>query len=807
MLRIVLLSSAGLLPVSPAAASGQDEFVNWETPHVAPLAMTPDGTRLLAVNTPDNRLEVFDLSGGSPVHVGAISVGLDPVSVRARTNGEAWVVNHVSDSLSVVDLVGANVVRTLATDDEPCDVVFAGTPQRAFVTCSQASTLLVFDPGDLEQPPLRIHVRGEEPRALAVGKGGAEIYVAICESGNGTTILNGGSVRPAHFPPDVVNDAGGPYGGANPPPNAGPAFEPALAPTLPAPPPVSLIVKRSSAGRWLDDNGADWTEWVSGSEAPASGRVVGWTLLDHDVAIVDTSTLAVRYADGLMNLNMAIAVHPPSGAVTVVGTQAHNEIRFEPNLRGTFVRSQLASFRTAPLGGTPPVRQGALDRAAATVIDLNPHLDGSAATVPVSEREKSLGDPRGIVWNGAGTRAYVTGMGSNNVVVLDQQGRRAGLAPTIEVGAGPTGIVLDEARAQLYVLAKFDSALSVVSIAKESEVARLPFFDPSPRAIRRGRRHLYDTHATSGTGAVACASCHIDARMDRLAWDLGDPAGEVKVVDDSQNLGPAPGHGHAFEDWHPMKGPMLTQTLQDIIGKEPHHWRGDRDGLEEFNPVFVSLLGDDEVLSAAEMQEFEDFLATIHFPPNPFRNFDNSLPTDLALPGHFRTGRFGQAGQPLPNGNALLGLQAFRPPSLIVVGSLACSTCHTRPSGAGTDHHLVGSTYEPFPLGPLGEHHLALTSSDGLTNRTIKVPHLRNLYERTGFSGLQPESTAGFGYVHDGSIGSLEILANEPLFLVSSDQATADLVAFMLAFSGDTHDLGPLNVLLEPPGPPSRATH
>jgi len=55
------------------------------------------------------------------------------------------------------------------------------------------------------------------------------------------------------------------------------------------------------------------------------------------------------------------------------------------------------------------------------------------------------------------------------------------------------------------------------------------------------------------------------------------------------------------------------------------------------------------------MQEFEDFLATIYFPPNPNRNFDNTLPTSLPLTGHFKTGRFGSTGQPLPNGNAQAG--------------------------------------------------------------------------------------------------------------------------------------------------------
>ena len=62
----------------------------------------------------------------------------------------------------------------------------------------------------------------------------------------------------------------------------------------------------------------------------------------------------------------------------------------------------------------------------------------------------------------------------------------------------------------------------------------------------------------------------------------------------------------------------------------------------------MGLLGDDAPPSAAEMQEFERFLATNHFPPNPYRALDNSLPTDLPLPGHFASGRFLPEGTPLP---------------------------------------------------------------------------------------------------------------------------------------------------------------
>jgi len=786
----VLLASASAL-LAPAALA-QNDLVNWETPHVTPLAMTPDGTRLLAVNTPDNRLEVLDLSGVLPVPLAAIPVGLDPVSVRARTNTEVWVVNHVSDSVSIVDLAAGNVVATLATDDEPCDVVFAGSPARAFVSCSQANTVLVFDLANLTAAPTRIEIRGEDPRAMAVSPAGDQVYVAIFESGNATTILGGGAVTNIGYPPNVVSDADGPHAGVNPPPNDGVDFDPPMTPGLPTPPAVALIVRRDAGGAWRDDTGADWTAKISGAQAADSGRPVGWTLLDHDVAILDASTLAVTYADGLMNLNMALAVHPTTGGLTVVGTDATNEVRFEPQVNGTFVRVFAAGF---------------LPSAPATTarFDLNPHLDYTSPTVPQAERDASIGDPRGIAWNAAGTRAYVTGMGSNNVIAIDVAGNRMGPGP-IPVGEGPTGIVCDDARVRAYVLNKFDASISV--IAGTSEVARIPFHDPSPAAIRKGRRHLYDTHETSGTGIVSCAACHVDARMDRLAWDLGDPSGAMKVVDNSQNLGASvPGLNTGFEDWHPMKGPMLTQTLQDIIGHEPHHWRGDRDGLEEFNGAFLGLLGDDQGLTPSEMQEFEDFLATIFFPPNPYRTFQNALPTSLALPGHYTTGRFAPAGQPLPTGNAVSGQALFRPNNLLDMGALACVSCHTRPTGGGTDHRLVGFNYQPFPVGPNGEHHLALVSQDGLTNVTMKVPQLRNLFERTGFNATQLESTAGFGFLHDGSVDSIERFVNEPIFNVTSDQQTANLVAFMLAFSGGTQSLGSTTQLLEPPGPTSQATH
>ncbi|MFN7020083.1 MAG: hypothetical protein ACK4WH_01985 [Phycisphaerales bacterium] len=796
-------------PFAPRDANGP--FINWETPHVSPVCTTPDGNSLLVVNTADNRLEIFSILSGMPVKVGSVPVGLDPVSVKTRTNTEAWVVNHISDSVSVVDLSSMNVRATLTTPNEPCDVGFANgaAGELAFVSCAQANTVAVYQTGNLSAAPTLIPILGERPRSIAVSPDRSRVYVAIFESGNRSTIIGGGGGSNIAFPPNAASRPEGPYGGVNPPPNSGATFDPPIAPQNrapnPNPPAVGLIVKKNAAGRWMDDNSGDWTNLVSGPQAALSGRPVGWDLYDHDVAIINPSTLGVTYATGLMNICMSLAVNPATGRVTVVGTDATNHVRFEPNVNGRFLRVLFASTDSA--GGN------------SALADLNPPLDYLTHTLPQTTRDRSIGDPRGIAWNSAGTVGYVSGMGSNNVVIVDGAGGRDGPIDRIDVGQGPTGLALDEPRNRLYVLNKFDGSISVIDTTARSVVSTVPLFDPTPANIKVGRKHLYNTHKNSGLGHIACASCHVDSRFDRLAWDLGDPSSSpIPVSTATRNLGQnliglAPGSANpAFAPYHPMKGPMTTQTLQDIIGKEPHHWRGDRLGLEEFNPAFIGLQGDDANLTPAEMQEFEDFLSTITFPPNPYRNFDNTLPTNLPLPGHFATGRHtSPAGTPLPNGNAAAGLAAYRSTSMrLDSNAFACVTCHTLPTGAGTDMRMTGVTtppYVPIPVGPNGEHHLSLVSVDGVSNITMKTPQLRNLHEKRGFNLLQTRNTAGFGVLHDGSVDSIERFVNEPVFTVNSDQMTANLVAFLLAFSGSDLPAGSVNNPLEPPGPPSRDSH
>src|SRR5438552_10371548 len=135
------IGCVGLLALALGVAPdvGAVSFVEFESGLVRPLALTPDGTRLLAVNTPDDRLEIFSVGAGGLTYTASVPVGMEPVTVAARSNTEAWGVNHLSDSISIVDLSTSppHVVRTLLVGDEPRDLVFAGTGRnRAFVTAA-----------------------------------------------------------------------------------------------------------------------------------------------------------------------------------------------------------------------------------------------------------------------------------------------------------------------------------------------------------------------------------------------------------------------------------------------------------------------------------------------------------------------------------------------------------------------------------------------------------------------------------------------------------------------------------------------
>jgi DNA-binding beta-propeller fold protein YncE len=756
---VVLFFSAGLA----GAQSPGGAFVNFESGHVRPLALSPNGARLFALNTPDNRLAIYDVGAGGLTLAAEVPVGLEPVAVAARTDTEVWVVNHLSDSISIVTVNAATpalsrVIRTLHTCDEPRDIVFANA--RAFVTTARRgqncpsvanpitegigrALVQVWNPASLGAavggtPLTNVVLFGDAPRALATN--GTTVWAAVFHSGNRTTAITEQAVSSGSTPP-------------MPPPPAG---------STPGAPPTALIVKRNASGQWVDEIGQNWSASVS------------FDLPDFDVFQINaTANPPVQVGGSSQTVGVGtvlfnMAVRPSNGRVYVTNTEARNEVRFEPRIAGDplgrGVQGNIAQSRVTVVNGTTP-----------TARHLNPHINYTCTppcVPPAGEAEASLAFPTDIVFSSNGARAYVAGFGSEKVGIFDATALEAGTITNgvtkhlVEVGAGPSGLALDEARNRLYVMNRIDHTISIVDDADdpaqafESDIVSLRF-DPSPAVVKDGRIFLYDARRTSGHGDSACASCHVFGDLDSLAWDLGDPFGAVEDNENPFRLTPGngasgggPGVGIPCTncEFHPMKGPMTTQTLRGMAGAGPMHWRGDRTGtstggsaLDEdlafkaFNPAFVGLLGRASELTPAEMQAFTDFILTVVLPPNPVKALTNADSTSEA------------AGRNFFNNNATDG------------GALTCVFCHRLPFGSDGL-----STFEGEP-------------------QEFKIAHMRNLYQKVGMFGVAGgtnlgDQVRGFGFLHDGSVDTVFTFVSAGVFQNLNNTLRRNLEAFSLAF-------------------------
>src|SRR5438552_6370841 len=379
LLALVVTSVVSYSTENALAQFPGPPYRDFEAPQVHPLTITPDGTRLLAVNTPNGTLSVFHLTGNSLTLMAEIPVGLEPVSVTAHNNNEAWVVNWLSDSVSVVDLNRFKTVRTFDVGDEPTDVVFAGQQKEfAFVCVSGTSEVKVFDPASPSTAPQVIAIRAKQPRALARDSSGAQVFVSVFESGNQTTVV----------PAVQVSANGGP-----PPPS------PAMDTRLLAAPNGGLIVKWNGSA-WADETGN--TKWNS---------VIPYTLSDTDIAVIDAHGLNPSVSTLVRGVGTHIgnAVFDASAnRLLVANDEARNLVRFEPNVRGHFLNSRVSAISFG--GGTPSI----------VASDLNQHINYDNPAGSDAERAISLALPADIALAADGT-LYLAPTASARVGVLNSQ--------------------------------------------------------------------------------------------------------------------------------------------------------------------------------------------------------------------------------------------------------------------------------------------------------------------------------------------------------------------------------------------------
>jgi YVTN family beta-propeller protein len=693
-----------------AGSAGASDFTNYESSHVHPVALSGDGRHLFAVNTPEARLSVFRVHGSGRLRfVRSVPVGLEPVSLAVRPGtDEVWVANHLSDSVSVVNAGAGRLIDTLQVGDEPNDVAFAGG--FAFVCTSGIDDRVhVFDAVTRERVT-DFEIFGEDPRAFAVSPDGSLVGLVVLESGNRTT----------NVPREAVLEGGG-----SPPPT------PPRRSDLPgAAPRESLIVQYDAAtGIWRDETGHDWS------------RFVPYSLPDYDLFLIDAAAdppFVTRRVSGIGTTLFDVAFHPKTGEVWVPNTDARNLIRFEPKLKGHLLETRVSIVD--PAGG------------GVSHVELNGHIDYSVTPGPPGEIALSLSQPVNGVFDAEGHTFYLAALGSSTVAVLD--GASGEVIDRIPVAGGPSGLALGSSRSgdRLYVMSRFEHTITVVDLKRrrtlqEVGVAGRRRFDPSPEAIQAGRHLLYDGGLSSGHGDLSCASCHLFGNWDALAWDLGDPQGDFVYYSDADwvTFAPKPTRELGFD---PMKGPMATQTLRGLQGSEPFHWRGDRRDFQHFNGAFASLLGRGGPIPAEDMDLFADFIMTIEYPPNPFRNLDDSLPGPNLM------------GSPVEGERIFLEKETLR--------NLTCDQCHRLPNG--TTNNLTGMVLD----------------------QDKKIPQLRNVYEKIGLATFRPTWTTnlaksdqkrGYGLAHAGAFSLFE-------FLVSGfqleGQEFGDVAAFLLAIETGT---------------------
>ncbi|MEM7246824.1 MAG: hypothetical protein AAF533_15840 [Acidobacteriota bacterium] len=805
-----------------AHAQGRTDYYNVESPQVHPIELAavpemgnPTSTKdfLLVVNTPDNALEIYGTDGSLQIasqFITRVRTGIEPVSVRwIPQTGRFYVANFLGDSITsgALEWSGSKVevsdIQTVEVIDEPLDMVFfddpTGTLDLLVVTHMTLDTLGLYDPLTLET------VEGpySAPPSGTMDTCHVEVDPA-CE----TDPISGLPVNPRfrRFVPTGTNDVDGDGmltpaddmngdGGLDPDDFTLAMGIDTFALKQPWTAAVScdrLFVLGHLGGSHLPRtsmSGGDFRGFRYDTDLWSQAASSSTTLLSGPGSPIAQSQ--VRGGFGSTNWNMQFA----GGSLYAVGGNAQNRLNGELAVAAAptgFVQSSLYVLANPCALGVAPSIQ---------TFDLNSNYTCTGGTCTQGSTvapNQALAQPTDLAVRTVGgvTQVFVAAFGSDRVGRIDigtnSYVRNVGAVwPASGLPmAGPRGLALHEPSAsgsidRLFVFSRLTNAINVLDpdTLTHLEWPVLLQNDPTPHYVKTGRSFLYDARL-SGNGFDSCASCHVDGRTDGIAWDLSGPVPnptippQLLVVD---NTDVSPTDMKNPSTFFPNKRFMVTQSLQGLLNHEvppigdyttsptesqrlvtnaPYHWRGDRDTFLDFNGAFMSLLGASSELSSAQMDQFEEFINSIHYPPNPKQARDRRF-----------TGEANPALTDPPS--ALEGLRLFHTTTTVPIGppSLpSCAHCHALPEGSDNTLTLPdGATgAQPHPIGMLG--------STNPVEKPLEGAALRGLFQKearrevnattplftgplTGFEGLSHAGLSDSGLSNDHTLNDFVINA------------------------------------------------
>lgn len=447
-------------------------YPSMESPHVNPIAI--NGGYVYVTNTPAGTIDVIDRK--SQKIYTRINVGVDPVSIAVRPDGkEIWVSNHVSDSVSVIDINPSSptyhvVIATIqefnqrrqTLFDEPVGIAFANN-DKAYVALSSENQIAVVDVKS-RKIINRIDIHAQDPRAITVR--GDRLYVIPFESGNRTQLSGGRK--------DSINGS---------------------SVTFDADEHVNKNNNILSLGYVSDI--------IKHPIQPDKDLFIFDTKTDRQIDIVET----------LGTLLYGITVDS-KGQVFIAQTDARNDANG---------RAGTKKHGLAELENRPYLNQiTSVTFKANSVVKYFIELEPLPPQQPV--KEQALATPYAIQISDDDSTIVATASASNKVFTVDAKSGRV-LAQAI-VGNGPRGIVLEKGKlSKAWVYNALDNTVSLVDVSDAKNIKStliVTLEDPTHAQVKRGRIQ-FNSASVSSTGTFACASCHPNGHTDQLIWVLDTP--------------------------------------------------------------------------------------------------------------------------------------------------------------------------------------------------------------------------------------------------------------------------------------------
>ncbi len=465
---------------------------------------------------------------------------LSPIEMALSPDGRLlYVVCQASDELRVVDIQSGKVVSAVPVGHVPRGIVLSRDGRQIYVTNAWSDTLSVIDAISLKVA--RTLPTGFEPTGIVSDRSGETLYVA-------NRLSNDISVIDASTGQEIKR----------------------------------LLAGRGASYLALSADG----KWIYGTHIyPNAGAFRSQP--NSEITIIDTARQAVVERKGLPN----------------VAGVFHIALSGDGRLG---VATQLRPKNLVPLAH---VEHGWAFGNSLTVFGDDV---GGTVQVPIDELDRYYALPWGVAITPDKSKIFVSTAGSENVTVIDARKllrfvhiRRQPfvndlsasanyVTARIPVGRNPRGVLLSADGKRLYVANRLDDNISVIDTSSERVISTIDLGGPKTiNAVRHGEQ-IFFTADYAFQGQFGCASCHLDATIDGLQWDL-EPDGFGKDIVDNR-------------------------SLENLAGTEPFKWNGGNPDMPtECGPRTEKYFYRSQSYNSQELTDVVTFVYSLPYRPNRYR--------------------------------------------------------------------------------------------------------------------------------------------------------------------------------------------